>query len=235
MKTQVGINIMLAGLSCQVASLVLFAACCGEFAFRVYCSSRTPGNPYADPMERVSRPNVLSSIRSGTPLQTTLPKTPLFQAFLIGLCVATLTIFIRSCFRVAELSGGFHGPLANNEVSFMVLEGAMVATACLCLTILHPGVCFKGEWRAANFKLGKRSNAEGKMISISRSDSDSESGREPPEYSESIDNAASIISSRSATVMTSVPVRPGQVHVEMVPIYGIRYENTSDEFPPPTV
>jgi hypothetical protein len=114
----------------------------------------------------------------------------------------------------------------------MVLEGAMLATACLCLTILHPGACFKGEWRAANFKLGKRSNAEGKMISISRSDIDSESGWEPPEYSESI---ASIISSRSATVMTSAPVRPGQIHVEMVPIYGIRYENTSDEFPPPIV
>ena len=157
---------------------------------------------------------------------------PLFQAFLIGLCVATLTILIRSCFRVAELSGGFHGPLANNVVSFMVLEGAMLATACLCLTILHPGACFKGEWRAANFKLGKRSNAEGKMISISRSDIDSESGWEPPEYSESI---ASIISSRSATVMTSAPVRPGQIHVEMVPIYGIRYENTSDEFPQPAV
>jgi hypothetical protein len=145
MKTQVGINIMLAGLCCQVASLVLFVPFCCEFALRVYCSSRTPGNPYAGPMERVSRSNAPSSIRSGTPLQTTLPKNPLFQAFLIGLCVATLTIFIRSCFRVAELSGGFHGPLASNEVSFMALEGAMVATACFCLTILHPGVCFKGE------------------------------------------------------------------------------------------
>jgi hypothetical protein len=112
----------------------------------------------------------------------------------------------------------------------MVLEGAMVATACLCLTILHSGVCFKGEWRAANFKLGKRSNAEGKIISISRSDSGSESGREPPQYSESIDDAASIISSRSATVMTSVPVIPGQVHVEIVPTYGIRYEKPATNF-----
>ena len=69
---------------------------------------------------------------------------------------------------------------------------------------------------------------------ISRNDSDSENGKEPPEYSESIDDA-SIISSSSARVMTSAPIRPGQVHVEMVPIYGIRYENTSDEFPLPTV
>jgi hypothetical protein len=38
---------------------------------------------------------------------------------------------------------------------------------------------------------------------ISRNDSDSENGREPPEYSESIDDAASIISSSSARVMTS--------------------------------
>ena len=59
----------------------------------------------------------------------------------------------------------------------------------------------------------------------SKSDSDCDSGREPPEYSESMDDAASIISSRSATVVTPLPVRPGQV--EMVPIYGIRYENTA--------
>ncbi|EDP47072.1 RTA1 domain protein, putative [Aspergillus fumigatus A1163] len=30
--------------------------------------------------------------------------------------------------------------LANNEIAFMILEGAMVSITCLCLTIMHPGI-----------------------------------------------------------------------------------------------
>ena len=33
----------------------------------------------------------------------------------------------------------------------MVLEGVMVIIACLCLTLLHPAVCFQGAWHEANF------------------------------------------------------------------------------------
>jgi hypothetical protein len=110
----------------------------------------------------------------------------------------------------------------------MILEGAMVCIACLSLTILHPGVCFQGEWRAANFTLrGKRQRSNGKDISTSDTDTEA---MEPPQYSESIDDVDSL---HSVTLMTATHVRPGQVHVEMVPIYGIRYENTSDEFPRP--
>jgi hypothetical protein len=65
---------------------------------------------------------------------------------LTGLALATITIFIRSVFRMIELNGGFHSALANNEVDFMVLEGAMMVIAVLCLTALHPGVCFDGMW-----------------------------------------------------------------------------------------
>jgi hypothetical protein len=230
-----GINIMLAGLSCQVASLLIFAICCSEFALRVYAFSRTPGHPYNCGIEGTSRPSSPSSIRNGQPLHNSLPKTFLFRSFLAGLCVTTLTIFIRSVFRVAELSGGFHGPLANNQISFMILEGAMVCIACLCLTILHPGVCFQGEWRAANFKFaGKRPNSKGKEVSLSDVDTESATVVEPPEYSESVDDVDSLHSEAlNARVMTATQVRTGQVHLEMLPIYGIRYENTSDEFPRP--
>lgn len=156
----------------------------------------------------------------------------LFRSFLVGLGTATLVIFIRSVFRVAELSGGFHGPLANNQVSFMILEGAMVCIACLSLTILHPGMCFQGEWRAANFTLReKKSRSKGKAISVSETDTEA---IEPPQYSESVDDIDSLpVEALNATVMTAMHVSPGQVHVEMVPIYGIRYENTSDRFPRP--
>jgi hypothetical protein len=35
----------------------------------------------------------------------------------------------------------------------MILEGAMVTIACICLTVLHPGVAFQGRWAEANFRV----------------------------------------------------------------------------------
>ena len=152
---------MLAGLSCKVASLVILAARCAEFAFHIYSSARTPGHPYGKgapplPPSSAGTAKPPSYIRSGAPPTINLPQTRLFRAFLVSFGLVTLTIFIHSCFRVAELSGGFHVPLANNQVSFMVLEGGMVAIACLALIILHLGVCLQGDWRAVDFRLGKQ-------------------------------------------------------------------------------
>lgn len=175
---------------------------------------------------------MLISRSSSQPISSSLPKSLLFRSFLAALCVATVTIFIRSVFRVAELSGGFHGPLANHQISFMILEGAMVCTACLGLTLLHPGLCFQGEWRAANFTLrGKKLNSNRKNVSLSDLETEAV---EPPHYSESMDDMGSVHSGPlDARIMTATHFRPGEAHLEMVPIYGIRYENTSDEFPRP--
>lgn len=129
---QTGINTMLAGLSFQVVSLFIFSIMALEYAYRLY------KNPL-----------------SWDTTHAVLYNSKLFQAFLCGLALATLTIFVRSIFRVAELKGGFHGSLANNQVSFMILEGAMVTIASACLTFLHPGVAFQGFWSAADFKFRK--------------------------------------------------------------------------------
>jgi RTA1 like protein len=59
------------------------------------------------------------------------------------------------------------GPLANNEISFMTLEGAVIVTASLCLTIIHPGVCFMGAWSEAHFMLCFKISVEEKAVSIS--------------------------------------------------------------------
>lgn len=69
-----------------------------------------------------------------------------FLTVLIALVIATVTILIRSSFRVAELTGGFHGRLWNGEIYFMVLDGTMVSIASILLTIFHPGVAFHGQW-----------------------------------------------------------------------------------------
>jgi len=142
-QTQLGVHIMIGGLSFQVFSLVLFIVLCGDFAARVWRS----------PFQRdTTRRDVFESA--------------IFKYFLVGLSFATLTITIRSSFRVAELSGGFHGSLANNQSTFMVLEGAMIGIASLCLTALHPGVAFRGTWADADFNFfhskKKRSDAETK-------------------------------------------------------------------------
>lgn len=141
-QDQLGINIMLAGLSVQVVSLALFAGLCGDFAFRLYKNPQSWSDEYA---------NLYRSRR--------------FTAFICGLCLATLTIFIRSVYRVAELSGGFRGPLANNQVSFMILEGVMIIIATSCLTFLHPGISFQGVWAEANFSLrGRKANGGAKPV-----------------------------------------------------------------------
>jgi hypothetical protein len=121
---------MIGGLSFQVASLFVFMLACADYALRLWRSPDSWNMTYAD-----------------------LYTSKLFKGFLFSLGVATFTIFVRSCFRVAELSGGFNGALANSEITFMVLEGAMIAIASLCLTTFHPGVCFKGIWAQCNFKM----------------------------------------------------------------------------------
>lgn len=80
-------------------------------------------------------------------MANTAPRSPSH----LGLAAATLFILIRSCFRVAELSDGFGGKLANDEVTFMILEGAMIISATLALTIFHPGKAFAGNWVAAGY------------------------------------------------------------------------------------
>lgn len=77
-----------------------------------------------------------------------------------GLFTATLAIYIRSVFRVAELWGGFDSSLANNEPIFMALEGGMLLLATTCQTISHPHFAFRGNWHVANF--GMRKDKAGK-------------------------------------------------------------------------
>lgn len=143
--SDLGKNIMLAGLGFQVFSLILFSACCTYFAVCVLKNKGTWNVRYID-----------------------LINSRLFKAFLCGLVVSVVTIFIRSVYRCVELSGGFNGTLfVSDEAAFMVLEGVMIVIACLCLTLLHPAVCFQGAWHEANFNFRTKSQANGKSNSMS--------------------------------------------------------------------
>jgi hypothetical protein len=59
---------------------------------------------------------------------------------------ATILIFIRCLYRVAELWDGFSGHLANHEATFMVFEGPLIILAVAGMTIFHPGRVFGELW-----------------------------------------------------------------------------------------
>ncbi len=71
-----------------------------------------------------------------------------------------MTIFTRSVFRCAELKDGFQGPLANDQVTFMVLEGAMVASAVVMMTVVHPGIACQGTWNTAIWHVRKKNETK---------------------------------------------------------------------------
>ncbi len=128
-----GRGIMLAGVVFQVVSLLVFMGLWLEFVFRLRRTSES------------SRDIRFVELRS----------TNKFTWFQYALGAAVVLIFIRSVYRVAELQQGFDGPIANNELSFMILEGPMIFLAVLAMTVLHPGIAFGGKWRSAGWSIKK--------------------------------------------------------------------------------
>jgi len=154
-----GINIMIAGLAFQVASMTLFIGLAAEVGWRI----RTTGKLEKGGDHDVSASVLFKRFLIGRPppraLSRKLDISPLTIAP-TAITVATVCIYIRCVYRVAELSGGFNGKLANQQESFMVLEGLMMVLAVIALTIYSPGRSFQGKWASMNFSFRHGSKAE---------------------------------------------------------------------------
>lgn len=109
---QLGINISMAGLILQVVVLFAFAVCFADYMIRYVRSGRSSGFGWR------------------------------LKAFFFGLTAATLLIFVRCVFRVAELKDGYEGHLIREEIPFIILEGVLVVLAAAFLCIGHPGLVF---------------------------------------------------------------------------------------------
>lgn len=107
-----GTNIMVAGLAFQVFSLSVFITLTLEFAWRARRwraeNKEASGSSYGDLGD------------GGMPLSISKRRLILFSSFF---SIAIIGIFTRCVFRVAELSEGWTGPLIQDEVTFIVLEG----------------------------------------------------------------------------------------------------------------
>ena len=120
-----GNNIMLAGLSFQVLTLLIFIVLALDFAIRTTGRIREFGQDALDYRH--------AKLRSSWQ----------FKGFLITLSFATLCIFARCVYRVAEMSEGWTGHLIKTQSYFIGLEGAVIVAAVLSSNIFHPGLCFK--------------------------------------------------------------------------------------------
>ena len=65
----------------------------------------------------------------------------MFKGFKWALGIATIAIFWRSVYRVAELNQGFNGPLTHNQGLFIGFEGVLMAISVAALGAFHPLLC----------------------------------------------------------------------------------------------
>ncbi len=157
-SVDLGDNIMIAGLAFQVVTLVLFMGASIDFAIRTFLRNRSMGDRAFD------QDPALQRVRGSF----------MFRGFLAALALATICIFWRSVYRVAELSGGWDGELMKRQDLFIGFEGVMVIIAAIALNIFHPAVCFS-EMMDGRGGIGSRKNViEGAAGTKSEVVSDSE-------------------------------------------------------------
>src|SRR6202012_1807423 len=68
-----------------------------------------------------------------------------FRAMLFSLAFSALLIFMRSVYRVIEISEGWKGELMTTEKMVIMLEAVPVAVSGPFLCAFHPAVCFKQD------------------------------------------------------------------------------------------
>ena len=122
-----GDNIMVAGLAFQVFTLFIFMILCLDFALRTRSRYRSLGSAAFDQ----------------NPAFVTLRSSKSFKGFLAALALATICIFWRSVYRVAELGEGWTGNLIKRQNLFIGFEGVMVIVACFALNLFNPAITFK--------------------------------------------------------------------------------------------
>ncbi|KAK2624128.1 hypothetical protein QTJ16_006762 [Diplocarpon rosae] len=125
-STQVGDHLMVAGLAFQVFTLLIFMILCVDFALRTRQRYRSLGDAAFD-----QHPHFV-----------TLRHSTKFKGFLGALALATICIFWRSVYRVAELAEGWTGSLIKRQWLFVGFEGVMVIVACWALNFFNPAFAF---------------------------------------------------------------------------------------------
>jgi len=117
---ETGGHIMLVGIIFQMVALTFYMMLAVEFVIR-YLRDK--------PFQRANNQPPTGNYYMDGRMKT----------MLYGLAVSSILIYIRSIYRVIELSDGWSGSIITTEWYFNVFDGAMIVLAMLCLNVLHPG------------------------------------------------------------------------------------------------
>jgi len=160
---------MIAGLATQVVTLFIFIILCVDFAIRTHKRYKSMGEAAFD------QNPIFIQLRQGWR----------FRGFLIALTLATICIFWRSVYRVAELAEGWTGALIKRQWLFVGFEGVMVIVACLALNVFNPAFTFKEAMASGLGGLGtkkklrkqEQAREKGEVVSPDASGSNSDFDR----------------------------------------------------------
>ncbi|CAG8893401.1 unnamed protein product [Penicillium egyptiacum] len=110
-----GNNIIIAGIAFQVAT----KSVCGFLAFDFFIASR-------------------KHLREGFQGEAVTEKPQQRMWLVLVADIGAYTkVLIRCIYRLPKMAGGWGNKLMRNEMEFLVLDGMMVALACLVFTVVH--------------------------------------------------------------------------------------------------
>ncbi|KAI5266794.1 parasitic phase-specific protein PSP-1 [Aureobasidium subglaciale] len=132
-----GVNVMIAGLSSQVITLAIFALLAAVFFVRI-AENKAMLSPSANHIWQDGG----------------------FRCFMISAMAAFLFIFIRCAYRIAELKDGWGSAIMRREDEFIILDSVMISVAAVLLNIFHPGRCFKTSLRETSVDLSRLERKE---------------------------------------------------------------------------
>ncbi|OAA34846.1 RTA-like protein [Metarhizium rileyi] len=83
---------------------------------------------------------------------------PKFGRFLRAIELSTTILLAYSIYRIVELAGGVDSGLFQNEIAFMIMDGALPLVSAILLTAFHPGAAFGAAWKQTSPRQLKRAN-----------------------------------------------------------------------------
>ena len=131
-----GGDVVIAGVSLQVVTMLLLVGLLAEHVLRQRRSQRTDSSEESV-LERDKVDHGSESAEEGALWSR------LRRQILVGCnALAYAAVFIRCLYRIAMFAGGWGNPIMQNEAAFLVLDSTMMAVAWICLTAAHPAFLF---------------------------------------------------------------------------------------------